>query len=72
MSSSLKTLKDIEIPDYRLDEWRIDLRQAAMEWIEKECIPGMDNADERNDRESYNFFAGKMYAFKQFFNLEED
>ena len=68
----LKTLKDIELmlKDERLGICELDdIRESVKEWI-KDCINEMKLADENKDRETYNFYAGKASAFREFFNLE--
>jgi len=83
--TKLKTLKDIEKEhtvnktgdpcddeiDFNAWGWSDIIRQVAREWVE-ECKKGMDNADEKGDRETFSFFAGKVYAFVEFFNLEDE
>lgn len=70
----LKTLKDIELTlgNERLELCEVDdLQEVAKEWI-KDCEKRMDIADINLDREQYNFYAGKRYAFIEFFNLEKE
>ena len=70
----LKTLKDIELTfgNERLELCEVDdLQEVAKEWV-KDCEKKMELADKDCDREQYNFYAGKRYAFIEFFNLEKE
>jgi len=63
----MKTLKDC----YSVTDGRVELKQAAIEWIKELEVVRQTDIKERH-RDDAHFIAGKIEWIKLFFNISEE